>query len=368
MLTVQRDVYSAFDHSWRNKSSRRSTKRPDQRIAGGCEEYYARGTARWRKRVGRPMITTLVYQQLLKLVIERAAVGMADTYQSFMARSVIEKLLRERPRGGSRITMLCCSGALRSTRSGSQDPGVQRVRAGITANFRMCASRVRCRRLPLIGKYFNIGPVPMGGRRQASSSIRAVGSFAPDGHRLGRLEHSFANLATGESATGCLRIQRPVGCLLRRAQFPMPDPATGVLKTKRAGLVKPAKFTHTDLLGKIIVVRCAHAQVMALSPKNQRSKTNTHQYVHLHGKETRGLSRGRRVQTHVASKQPPARREYRENVRAERLRAQHRPGTCVHGTAEPIRPHGLTEDAEHGLVTWYPAVSTHRARARDART
>jgi penicillin amidase len=55
-------------------------------------------------------------------------------------------------------------------------------------------------RLPLIGKYFNIGPVPFGG--SPVSVAQYTGRIGPSLRMitdLADLNHSFANLVTGES-------------------------------------------------------------------------------------------------------------------------------------------------------------------------
>jgi penicillin amidase len=202
MLAVQKDVYSAFDYFLAQQIvtafDKQKSDRPQLREAAGILRKW---NGQMENGLAAPMVTSLVYQQLLKLTIERVAVGMADTYQSFMARSVVERLLRERPPGWfpdyDALLLRCLTGAL-DQGAKIQGSNVSRWDYGQFQDLRIESPVAG--RLPLIGKYFNIGPVPMNGSpTSVKQYTRRLGPSLRMVIDLGDLEHSFANLATGES-------------------------------------------------------------------------------------------------------------------------------------------------------------------------
>jgi penicillin G amidase len=148
------------------------------------------------------MIASLVYDQIRRQMAERAATGLGDAYQNFMAPSVVEKLLRERPADWfpdyDALVLRCLTGALDAGQK-VQGSKVSRWDYGQYMSLQI-VNPVEGR-LPMIGRFFDIGPVSMSGAgttvkqytRRLGPSLRMVVD-------LGDLEHSFANLATGESA------------------------------------------------------------------------------------------------------------------------------------------------------------------------
>lgn len=202
MLTVQTDVYSAFDHFLAGQIiaafDRQKSSLPQAREAVDI-------LRKWNGQMGSglaaPMVTSLTYGQLLKLVLDRIAAGMADRYQSFMARSVIERLLRERPEGWfpdfDALLLRCLTGALEE---GSKAQGSKVSRWDYGQFQKLQIESPVASQIPVAGKYFTFGPVPMGGspttvkqyNRRLGPSLRMIVD-------LNDLEHSFANLATGES-------------------------------------------------------------------------------------------------------------------------------------------------------------------------
>jgi penicillin amidase len=202
MLTVQKDVYSAFDYFLAQQVvtafDREKSGRPQLQDA---VDVLRKWNGQMEIGLAAPMVTSLVYQQLLKLMVERAAAGMADTYQSFMARSVVERLLRERPQSWfpdyDALLLRCLTGAL-DQGSKIQGSKVSRWDYGQFQELRLESPVAG--RLPLIGKYFNIGPVPMSGApTTVKQYTRRLGPSMRMIIDLGDLEHSFANLDAGES-------------------------------------------------------------------------------------------------------------------------------------------------------------------------
>jgi penicillin amidase len=147
------------------------------------------------------MVVSLVFEQLRKLIAERAAFGSGNAYQSRTAPRAIERLLRERPQDWfpdyDALLLRCLTGALDAGRK------VQGSKASRWDYGQYRALRIDspvAGRLPLLGRYFNIGPASMSGA--PTTVMQYTGVLGPSLHMivdLGDLEHSFANLATGES-------------------------------------------------------------------------------------------------------------------------------------------------------------------------
>ena len=206
MLAVQTDVYSAFDRflaqqvvaAFDAQSADRQTPNPQMREA---VELLRQWNGQMEQGRPAPMLASLVYEQIRKRMVERVATGLGDAYQTFIAPSAAERLLTERPPDWfpdyNALLLRCLIGALDAGQK-IQGSKVSRWDYGQYVSLRI-ANPVEGR-LPVIGRYFNIGPATMSGApttvkqytRRLGPSLRMVVD-------LGDLEHSFANLATGES-------------------------------------------------------------------------------------------------------------------------------------------------------------------------
>ncbi len=165
MLAVQKDVYSSFF----------------QYLGGSIVEAYDRHKAQhadldsavqllrgWGgqmdKDAAAPMIASLAYEQLKKLVGDRAAPAMGSRYKYQMAPAVIETLLRTRPAGwftdwDETILRAMSLGLADGRRKQGREPGHWTY--GKYAPL-MLANPVGSH-LPLVAGLFDIGPVPMSG-------------------------------------------------------------------------------------------------------------------------------------------------------------------------------------------------------------
>jgi penicillin amidase len=200
MLTVQTDVYSQFDHFLASQIVKAYDARKPQALKDAVDTL-RQWNGRMEKGMAAPMLVSLVYEQLRNLVADRAAVGSSQIYQSRSAPYVIEKLLRERPKNWfpdyDALLLRSLTGAYDTGRR-LQGSKVSRWNYGRYRALRIVSPVAG--RLPLLGKYFNIGPVPMSGA--PTTVLQHTGGLGPSLRMivdLGNLEHSFANLVTGES-------------------------------------------------------------------------------------------------------------------------------------------------------------------------
>ena len=202
MLAVETDVYSAFDRFLAQQVvaayDAQKSAHPNLKAA---VDVLRQWNGQMEKGRAAPMVVHLVYDQLRKLIADLAATGSGNIYQSRTAPRVIERLLRERPKDWfpdyDALLLRCLTGAL-SDGQKIQGSNVPRWDYGQYQPLQIESPVAG--RLPMIGKYFNIGPVSMNGApitvKQYSGRLGPSLRMIVD---LGDLEHSFANLATGES-------------------------------------------------------------------------------------------------------------------------------------------------------------------------
>ncbi len=204
MLSVETDVYSTFDSFLAQQMvaayDAQKTK-PANPQAQEAVNILRVWNGQMQKGTAAPMIASLIYDQIRKQIAERAATGMGEAYTNFMAPSVVERLLRERPADWfpdyDALLLRCLTGALDAGQK-IQGSSVSRWDYGQYMSLEI-VNPVEGR-LPVIGRFFDIGPASMSGAgttikqytRRLGPSLRMIVD-------LGDMEHSFANLATGES-------------------------------------------------------------------------------------------------------------------------------------------------------------------------
>jgi penicillin amidase len=202
MLEVQKDVYSTFSHflaqqivaAWDSKKAKDPVHREAVDLLRSWNGQMEKGTA-------APMVVTLVFQQLRKSLAERAAPGSGQTYEFGMAPSVVEKLLRERPQGWfpdyNAWVLKCFDEALAE---GAKIEGSKVSRWDYGQYIALKMTHPVGGELPLVGTYFNIGPVPMSGSTTTiKQTTRRLGPSMRMIVDLGDLEHSLQNITVGES-------------------------------------------------------------------------------------------------------------------------------------------------------------------------
>jgi penicillin amidase len=202
MLEVQKDVYSSFSQflaqqivaAWDARKATNPALREAVELLRSWNGQMEKGTA-------EPMVVTLVYQQLRKAVAERAAPGSGPTYEFGMAPSVLERLLRERPQDWfpdyNALLMKCFADAV-DEGAKIQGSKVPRWDYGQYNGLKM--AHPVGGQLPLIGSYFNIGPVSMSGSSTTiKQTTRRLGPSMRMIVDLSDLDHSLQNITVGQS-------------------------------------------------------------------------------------------------------------------------------------------------------------------------
>jgi penicillin G amidase len=203
MLAVQKDVYSEFSKFLAQQVVAAWDKHPEQDSrAGDAVQLLRSWNGQMEKGTAAPMLISLIFDEVRKSVGNRASPGHGDIYQtSFMAPEVIERLLRDRPSGWfpdyDALLRKCLAAAIQD---GEMVQGSKVSRWDYGQFNELTIQNPVVGQLPLIGTYFDIGPVPMSG---SSTTIKqTTGRIGPSMRMvvdLGDFDKSLENLTIGES-------------------------------------------------------------------------------------------------------------------------------------------------------------------------
>jgi penicillin amidase len=202
LLSVQKDVYSAFG------------KFLDAQILAAYEKRHAHNPSledavtllrTWNGQMDRgqaaPFIITLAYQHVRTSVAENASPGQGPAYVPQVAPAVIEKLLRERPSGWFRdYDEMLLRAFVDAVEEGRRIQGRDVKRWQYGAYLKVAIMNPIVHRLPVVGKYFDIGPVPMSG---SSTTVKQTTQLLAPSMRmnadLADWDRSLLNIVTGQS-------------------------------------------------------------------------------------------------------------------------------------------------------------------------
>jgi penicillin G amidase len=202
-LRIQKDVYSAFMQFIAKQmvAAYDARKGSDQRVFQDAIGLLRNWDGQMDKDHPQPLIAWLAYQYLRKAVAERASPGNGEIYDGKFATSMVQKLLRERPRdwfGDYNQLLLQClgDGIEEGQRMQGKDP--KRWRWG--KYMFLSVQNPVVTHVPVIGKYFDLGPVPMSGTSTSvKQTTRVLGPSERIDTALGDWDNSLFVLPIGES-------------------------------------------------------------------------------------------------------------------------------------------------------------------------
>ena len=202
MIAVQKDVYSAFSVFL----ARQILAAYDQRKPPNPELKDAIALLRsWNgqmeKQTPAPLIAALVYQQLRKMIAERAAPGKAQLYSPMMAPAVVQKILEGDARDWFQNKNEALIRALAAAiQEGRQLQGGNVNRWDYGKYNELTIKHPIGGGAPVIGTYFNIGPLEMSGSsttaKQTTARIGPSMRFVAD---LSDWDRSLNNITIGQS-------------------------------------------------------------------------------------------------------------------------------------------------------------------------
>jgi penicillin amidase len=202
MLTVQKDVYSAFSHFLARQIvdayQRRNAHNPslDDSVA-----LLREWNGQMNQNLAAPFLITLAYQHVRRAVAENASAASGLAYEFNMAPVVVQRLLTERPAGWfadyDDMLLRALSDAVEEAR---RIQGREPKRWLYGQYLRIAIVNPVIHQIPLVGKYFDIGPVPMSGStttvKQTSRTLAPSMRMTAD---LGDWDRSILNIPIGQS-------------------------------------------------------------------------------------------------------------------------------------------------------------------------
>jgi len=202
-LRIQKDVYSGFIRFIAQQlvTAYDHRKGASEPVFNAAIDLLRHWDGQMDKDHPEPLIATLSYQYIRKAVAERASPGSGEIYDGKTATAMIEKLLRERPKDWfsdyDQLLLQCLGdGIAEGQRMQGKDP--KRWKWG--RYMFLSIENPVITHVPLIGRYFDIGPVPMSG---TSTSVKQTTKILGPSERidtvLGDWDHSLMTLPVGES-------------------------------------------------------------------------------------------------------------------------------------------------------------------------
>jgi penicillin G amidase len=206
MLAVQKDVYSSFaSHlaheiitAYDSAYGQAKPSKPELREAVALLRSW---NGQMEKQTPAPLLVALTYQQLEKRAVKAAWAGPTDMYQAMLAPAAIQNIIDSNSRLFFSDTKQALLDALAAAiEEGRRTQGSNLARWDYGQDNLLTIKHPVGSHLPLIGTYFNIGPVEMSGSsttiKQTSTALGPSMRFVAD---LGNWDGSLNNIDIGQS-------------------------------------------------------------------------------------------------------------------------------------------------------------------------
>jgi penicillin amidase len=202
MLAVQKDVYSDFSRFLAQQAiAAYDQQKPQGELVRQAIGILRNWNGQMDKDSAAPMITALLYDQVRQAVGECAAPKVGRQYTFQIGRAVIEKLLRQRPAGW----FADWNQMLISRLAAALDDGANRQGGNVTvwrwgAYNQLTIPHPVDSQIPIVGKYFNVGPVWMSGSpTTVKQTTRTLGPSMRMVVDLADFDRSVNNITIGQS-------------------------------------------------------------------------------------------------------------------------------------------------------------------------
>ena len=201
MLSVQKDVYSGFSKFLAGQMVAAFDKKPDTQLRAAVDLLRS-WNGQMEKGTAAPMLMSLAFDHIRNAASERASPGHSANYEtSILAPEIVERLLRERPPDWFQdYDALLLKSLREAVADGEKVQGSKISRWDYGRYNQLKVENPIFGSLPLIGRYFNIGPVSMSG---SSTTVKQTTHHLGPSLRmivdLANLDRSLINITTGES-------------------------------------------------------------------------------------------------------------------------------------------------------------------------
>jgi penicillin G amidase len=201
-LRIQKDVYSGFHRFLaRQLAAAYAERKGTSKVFGDAIDMLRNWDGQMDQDRAEPLIATLTYSYLRKAIADRASPGNGEVWNSKLAPAVVERILRERPAGWfgnyNELLLRCFADAMEE---GQRMQGADPRRWKWGRYMFLSVRNPIVTRIPVVGKYFDIGPVPMsGGSYTVKQTTPRLGPSERMNVSLGDWDASLLNLPIGES-------------------------------------------------------------------------------------------------------------------------------------------------------------------------
>jgi penicillin G amidase len=165
MLGVEKDVYSAFSSFLaRQIVAAYDRKKPNKGDLAEAVALLRSWNGQMEKQTPEPLVITLAYDELRKAAVHAAWPGGPDVYEPYMAPVAIQKIVEAGGLGffhDQDEALLAALGA--GIEEGKKTQGSNLAKWDYGRYNMLTIKHPVGSRLPLVGEYFNIGPVEMSG-------------------------------------------------------------------------------------------------------------------------------------------------------------------------------------------------------------
>jgi penicillin amidase len=202
-LRIEKDVYSGFNRFLGLQLAAAYEKRGATNPSlTSAVQMLKTWDGQMDKDRPEPFIVTLAFQYIRKAMAERASPGGGAIYDPQISSAVVERLLRERPAGWfgdyNELLLRCFADAIAE---GQRIQGEDPTRWKWGKYMFLDGKHPVGGQIPVIGSYFNIGPVPMsGGSTTVKQTSRKLIPSERMNISLGNWDDSLWSLPVGESA------------------------------------------------------------------------------------------------------------------------------------------------------------------------
>ncbi|MBS1853757.1 MAG: penicillin acylase family protein [Acidobacteria bacterium] len=201
MMRVQGDLYSSFS-DFLARQVVAAYDRRNQRTPGleAAVTLLRNWNGQMNKELAAPLLITLIYQHVRRAVVENASTANA-AYEFNLAPVVVERLLRERPAGWfADYDQMLLRSFVDAFEEGQRMQGRDVTRWRYGAYLTIPYTNPVIHQLPLVGRYFDIGPVEMSG--SSTTPKQTTPTLAPSMRMTADTadwENSLLNITVGQS-------------------------------------------------------------------------------------------------------------------------------------------------------------------------
>ncbi len=202
MLAVQKDVYSGLSRFLAQQVvtayDKRGARNPSLTDAAKLLREW---NGQMEKDQAAPFLVSLIFQHLRRTVADRASPGNGAFYESKMAGSVLETLLRTRPAGWFvDYDQILLRTFVEAVEEGRRIQGKNVNKWNYGQYVELTIKNPVIGQFPWIGPYFNIGPVPMSG--SPTTVKQTTNRMGPSMRMIAdtsNWDQSLQNITIGES-------------------------------------------------------------------------------------------------------------------------------------------------------------------------